>query len=133
MANKKFTVEEIAKICDKDRETIRRWRNRGVRGVRLEADTSDVKKGIPLTFSKEAIRKFIEKNPNPQLEKALQDDDCVESSITAHGAEESLYEDDPVIVQLKERQKSLMAQLETTNAALLAAINAAKSLNKEGE
>lgn len=58
-----FSVEKLASLCKVDRETIRRWRNRGVNGVKLEARQSVSQRGAALIFDEAAVRAFMEKNP----------------------------------------------------------------------
>ena len=58
-----FTVEKLADLCKVDRETVRRWRNRGVNGVKLEAQQSASQRGAALIFDESAVRAFLEANP----------------------------------------------------------------------
>lgn len=81
MAEALYTVEDVARLCRVDRETVRRWRIRGIRGERLVANGDDINddglakvKGKPILFSADALRKFVAENPKlmtPQLKEEL--------------------------------------------------------------
>ncbi len=74
---KMFSVDELANLCKVDKETIRRWRNKGVNGVFLESTDSTLLRGKPLFFSSEAVKSFVEANPKvntPELQQALNPD-----------------------------------------------------------
>lgn len=81
MAEVKYTVETLARLCEVDKETVRRWRIRGIRGERLLAcgdnesdDQLDKVKGKPILFTADALRKFVAANPKlmtPQLKQEL--------------------------------------------------------------
>ena len=58
-----FSVEKLAELCKVDRETVRRWRNRGVNGVKLEARQSVARRGAALLFDDSAVKAFMEANP----------------------------------------------------------------------
>ena len=69
-----FSVEKLATLCKVDRETIRRWRNRGVNGIKLEARQSASQRGAALIFDEAAVRAFMEANPKyvtKELDEAL--------------------------------------------------------------
>lgn len=71
---KMFSVDELANLCKVDKETIRRWRNKGVNGIFLQSTDSTPLRGKPLFFSTEAIKTFVEANPKvntPELQSAL--------------------------------------------------------------
>lgn len=67
-----FSVEKLAELCKVDRETVRRWRNRGVNGVKLEAQQSVARRGAALLFEDSAVKAFMEANPK-YLTKELSD------------------------------------------------------------
>ena len=67
-----FSVEKLAELCKVDRETVRRWRNRGVNGVKLEARQSVARRGAALLFDDSAVKAFMEANPK-YLTKELSD------------------------------------------------------------
>ena len=54
-----FTVEKLASLCKVDQETVRRWRNRGVNGVKLQATTNEIQRGAALMFQDDAVRTFV--------------------------------------------------------------------------
>ena len=58
-----FTVGKLASLCKVDQETIRRWRNRGVNGVKLQATTDEIQRGAALMFQDDAVRTFMQANP----------------------------------------------------------------------
>ena len=72
-----FTVEKLASLCKVDQETIRRWRNRGVNGVKLQATTNEIQRGVALMFQDDAVRTFMQANPKymtKELDRILNGD-----------------------------------------------------------
>ena len=67
-----FTVEKLASLCRVDRETVRRWRHRGINGIKLSATTDEKQRGIGLMFDDKAVRAFMQANPK-YLTKELDD------------------------------------------------------------
>ena len=72
-----FTVEKLASLCKVDQETVRRWRNRGVNGVKLQATTNEIQRGAALMFQDDAVRTFVQANPKymtKELDRILNGD-----------------------------------------------------------
>ncbi len=69
MTEEYISVEQLAKLCSVDRETIRRWRKRGIRGVMLESVDTAGLRGKPVYFTKDAVRRFAEVYPKMMTEQ----------------------------------------------------------------
>lgn len=123
MTEKIFTVDELAALCDVDRETIRRWRNKGVRGVFLEATDNTVHRGKPLNFTAAAIEKFAEANPKvmtPALRKALEGEGASTAQTDMEGVLYSYYPEEHDFLKkvLLEKKAALLKELEHTERTL---------------
>lgn len=69
MTEEYISVEQLAKLCSVDRETIRRWRKRGIRGVMLESVNTEGLRGKPVYFTKDAVRDFAKAYPKMMTEQ----------------------------------------------------------------
>lgn len=123
MPEKKFTVEELADLCGVDRETIRRWRNRGVGGVCLEATDSTVLRGKPIFFTASAIEKFAEANPKvmtPALQKALSGEEPAAPQFDDRALNFSYLPEEQSFMKklLLEKKAALLEELEKTERTL---------------
>lgn len=123
MAEKIFTVEELATLCQVDRETIRRWRNKGVRGVCLEATDSTVLRGKPISFTADAIERFAKVNPKvmtPALRKALGGAETGKVRMDLEGMNFSYHPEEQSFLRrvLIEKKAALLRELEQTEKTL---------------
>ena len=128
MAEKVFDVGVLAMLCDVDRETVRRWRNRGVRGVTLESTTSEAIKGKPMTFTYSAILEFAKVYPKimtPALQRAMGDEVITAAvptqtaSIAPTAVISSTTSGSSYLKQLLlERKQLLLQELEHINAEI---------------
>ena len=107
-----FTVEKLASLCKVDRETIRRWRNRGVNGVKLPA----------LMFQDDAVRTFMQANPKymtRELDRILNGD--FEPALGAASVPEAPkgLENSGYVRQILEKQREdLLGKLREIDRAL---------------
>ena len=107
-----FSVEKLAELCKVDQETVRRWRNRGVNGVKLEARQSVARRGAALLFDDSAVKAFMEANPK-YLTKELSDAlDPPETPATAAYRMASVPAEggDGFVEQMLERQREELLQ-----------------------
>lgn len=107
-----FSVEKLAELCKVDRETVRRWRNRGVNGVKLEARQSVARRGAALMFDGSAVKAFMEANPK-YLTKELSDAlDPPEApiAIAYRAAPTPVEGGDGFVEQMLERQREELLQ-----------------------
>lgn len=119
-----FSVEKLAELCEVDRETIRRWRNRGVNGVKLQARQTELRRGVPLMFDEDAVRTFMQSNPK-YLTKKLDDALNVETgartgmAVASAQAPAGAAADNSYVRQLLEQQRrDLQEKLRAVEAAL---------------
>lgn len=118
MAEKIYTVERLARLCGVDRETVRRWRNRGLKGTVLESVNTDTMKGKPLMFTEQAIRDFVKANPKVmtlELEKELahgNEEDVYEAQIKSHGGAASYGSTNVTRSFLETRKNDLTLELQ---------------------
>ena len=83
---KTLSVRQLATLFDRSEQTVRRWKDKGINGVRLrsgldrweELPSDDVEaRGGMLAFTVEAVREFVDRNPGlldkaaPELELIL--------------------------------------------------------------
>lgn len=123
MAEKIYTVDELAELCDVDRETIRRWRNRGVRGAFLEATDNAVLRGKPICFTADSVRRFARENPKimtPALRNALEGDNRDRAQSNTDGLLFSYQSEEHDFLKkvLLEKRASLLKELEHTEKTL---------------
>lgn len=126
MNNDLISVERLAALCAVDRETIRRWRKKGVRGTFLEAVDSTGLRGKPIYFTKEAILRFAEVNPKMMtdaLRKALDSHTVQAVPVDSRSMQASVNmennEQETVTVRLlKDRQRLLEQELAQVKLAL---------------
>lgn len=117
-----FTVEKLANLCRVDRETIRRWRNRGVNGVKLQATNDAQQRGVGLMFDEAAIRAFMQANPKyltKELDSIL--NGSFMASLGASSAPLSQLEpqSNGYVRQILEKQKmELLSKLQEVEHAL---------------
>ncbi len=118
-----FSVEKLATLCKVDRETIRRWRNRGVNGFKLEARQTASQRGTALIFDESAVRAFMEANPKyltKELDKALNPSSeltLVEYSMNP-GQTASSSADGYVEEMLKQQRNDLLKKLNEIDRTL---------------
>lgn len=118
-----FTVDELAELCDVDRETIRRWRNRGVRGTFLEATSKAVLRGKPICFTADSVRKFARENPKimtSALRNALEGSNRDRPQVNTDGMLFSYQSEEHDFLKkvLLEKRASLLKELERTEKTL---------------
>ena len=123
MTEKIFTVDELAELCDVDRETIRRWRNRGVRGVFLEATDNVVLRGKPISFTADSVKRFAKENPKimtPALRNALESGDRERVQTNTNGMLFSYQPEGQDFLKkvLLEKRAALLKELEHTEKTL---------------
>ena len=131
MSTTVFSVERLARLCGANPETIRRWRIRGVKGVRLEATESTLVKGKPIFFTKEAILRFSEAYPKimtPALKAALYDESTASAQQPSRQAASFIqFSDDQsdnsymrqmLLERLTERRGTLTQELEKIERSL---------------
>lgn len=75
-----MSVRQLATLFDRSDQTVRRWKDKGINGVRLQSgdeDGEEETRGGTLVFTVDAVRAFVDKNPNlldkaaPELELIL--------------------------------------------------------------
>lgn len=117
---KYYSVERLATLCRVDRETIRRWRNRGVNGIKLESPDTDILRGKPLTFSEEAVRRFIEANPKQLTDALKRDLDGVDNGerVASEGAPNLGDESGYLAQLLRQRRQEILRELEQVENTL---------------
>ena len=106
-----FSVEKLAELCKVDRETVRRWRNRGVNGVKLEAQQSVARRGAALLFVDSAVKAFMEAYPNyltKELSDALNPPEALAAVYRAAPA--PVEGGDSFVEQMLERQREELLQ-----------------------
>lgn len=117
-----FTVEKLASLCKVDQETIRRWRNRGVHGVKLQATTNEIQRGAALMFQDDAVRTFVQANPKymtKELDRILNGD--FEPALGAASVPEAPkgLENSGYVRQILEKQREdLLGKLREIDRAL---------------
>ena len=117
-----FTVEKLASLCKVDQETIRRWRNRGVHGVKLQATTNEIQRGAALMFQDDAVRTFMQANPKymtRELDRILNGD--FEPALGAASVPEAPkgLENSGYVRQILEKQREdLLGKLREIDRAL---------------
>ena len=117
-----FTVEKLASLCKVDQETIRRWRNRGVNGVKLQATTNEIQRGAALMFQDDAVRTFMQANPKymtKELDRILNGD--FEPALGAASVPEAPkgLENSGYVRQILEKQREgLLGKLREIDRAL---------------
>ena len=117
-----FTVGKLASLCKVDQETIRRWRNRGVNGVKLQATTNEIQRGAALMFQDDAVRTFMQANPKymtRELDRILNGD--FEPALGAASVPEAPkgLESSGYVRQILEKQREdLLGKLREIDRAL---------------
>ena len=117
-----FTVEKLASLCKVDQETIRRWQNRGVNGVKLQATTNEIQRGAALMFQDDAVRTFVQANPKymtKELDRILNGD--FEPALGAASVPEAPkgLENSGYVRQILEKQREdLLGKLREIDRAL---------------
>lgn len=117
-----FTVGKLASLCKVDQETIRRWRNRGVNGVKLQATTNEIQRGAALMFQDDAVRTFMQANPKymtKELDRILNGD--FEPALGAASVPEAPkgLENSGYVRQILEKQREdLLGKLREIDRAL---------------
>ena len=117
-----FTVEKLASLCKVHQETIRRWRNRGVNGVKLQATTNEIQRGAALMFQDDAVRTFMQANPKymtKELDRILNGD--FEPALGAASVPEAPkgLENSGYVRQILEKQREdLLGKLREIDRAL---------------
>ena len=117
-----FTVEKLASLCKVDQETIRRWRNRGVHGVKLQATTNEIQRGAALMFQDDAVCTFMQANPKymtKELDRILNGD--FEPALGAASVPEAPkgLENSGYVRQILEKQREdLLGKLREIDRAL---------------
>lgn len=117
-----FTVGKLASLCKVDQETIRRWRNRGVNGVKLQATTNEIQRGAALMFQDDAVRTFMQANPKymtRELDRILNGD--FEPALGAASVPEAPkgLENSGYVRQILEKQREdLLGKLREIDRAL---------------
>ena len=117
-----FTVEKLASLCKVDQETIRRWRNRGLNGVKLQATTNEIQRGAALMFQDDAVRTFMQANPKymtRELDRILNGD--FEPALGAASVPEAPkgLENSGYVRQILEKQREdLLGKLREIDRAL---------------
>ena len=117
-----FTVEKLASLCKVDQETIRRWRNRGVHGVKLQATTNEIQRGAALMFQDDAVRTFMQANRKymtKELDRILNGD--FEPALGAASVPEAPkgLENSGYVRQILEKQREdLLGKLREIDRAL---------------
>lgn len=105
-----FSVEKLATLCKVDRETIRRWRNRGVNGIKLEARQSASQRGAALIFDEAAVRAFMEANPKyvtKELDEALNpSSEPTSAEYNAFSGQAASSSGDGYVEQMLEQQRN---------------------------
>ena len=129
MAERLFRVDELARLCGVDPETVRRWRNKGVRGVYLESTDASLLKGKNLLFKAQAVRDFAEAYPKimtQALKKELEKDEYArqgkvfdaEPAPAASVAAASGSDKDFIMRLLLEKRAALLQDLEQTEKSI---------------
>ena len=117
-----FTVGKLASLCKVDQETIRRWRNRGVNGVKLQVTTDEIQRGAALMFQDDAVRTFMQANPKymtRELDRILNGD--FEPALGAASVPEAPkgLENSGYVRQILEKQREdLLGKLREIDRAL---------------
>ena len=117
-----FTVGKLASLCKVDQETVRRWRNRGVNGVKLQATTNEIQRGAALMFQDDAVRTFMQANPKymtKELDRILNGD--FEPALGAASVPEAPkgLENSGYVRQILEKQREdLLGKLREIDRAL---------------
>ena len=117
-----FTVEKLASLCKVDQETVRRWRNRGVNGVKLQATTNEIQRGAALMLQDDAVRTFVQANPKymtKELDRILNGD--FEPALGAASVPEAPkgLENSGYVRQILEKQREdLLGKLREIDRAL---------------
>ena len=132
MKQLEFDVLQLAMLCDVDRDTIRRWRNEGVRGVKLQATTDEAVRGKRIMFSAAAIYAFAEVYPKimtPALQQVLGErpapEPIDEATVTAPPAPPTAVVGNEYLKQLLlEKREALLKELEQVDAASTASLAA---------
>ena len=117
-----FTVEKLASLCKVDQETIRRWRNRGVHGVKLQATTNEIQRGAALMFQDDAVRTFMQANPKymtKELDRILNGDfEPARGAASVPGAPKGLENTGDVRQILEKQREDLLGKLREIDRAL---------------
>ena len=122
MAERIFTINELAELCNVHRETIRRWKDEGYKGQKLQSYNNDSGvKGKPILFTTSAIREFAKYCPKFMTAKLKEilDETAIEEP-TPQGAVFSVNVNDGDFLKrlLLEKKASLLKELEQTEATL---------------
>lgn len=115
-----FTVEKLAALCRVDRETIRRWRNRGVNGVKLQATSNEQLRGVSIMFDEAAVRAFVEANPKyltKELDMVL-NGSFDASAAAKESAAKTEIQGDYVRSVLEKQREELLQKLREVEMAL---------------
>ena len=127
MAEKVFKVDELARLCGVDPETVRRWRNKGVRGVRLASTDTSLLKGKNLLFTAQAVREFAEIYPKimtPALKQELEQEQSARSLLDmadiggAASAAPAAVDNEFLMRVLLEKRAALLHDLEQTEKSI---------------
>ena len=117
-----FTVEKLASLCKVDQETIRRWRNRGVHGVKLQATTNEIQRGAALMFQDDAVRTFMQANPKymtKELDRILNGDfEPALGAASVPEAPKGLENSGDVRQILEKQREDLLGKLREIDRAL---------------
>ena len=117
-----FTVEKLASLCKVDQETVRRWRNRGVNGVKLQATTNEIQRGAALMFQDDAVRTFVQANPKymtKELDRILNGDfEPALGSASVPEAPKGLENSGYVRQILEKQREDLLGKLREIDRAL---------------
>ena len=82
---KTLSVRQLATLFDRSEQTVRRWKDKGINGVRLQSGVDqwqndstaeDEARGGSLVFTVESVRAFVERNPG-LLDKAAPELDLI--------------------------------------------------------
>lgn len=129
MAERLFRVDELAQLCGVDPETVRRWRNKGVRGVFLKSTNTSLLKGKNLLFQAQAVRDFARAYPKimtPALKKELEKDETAKRDLfqlagaggTASVMPANDSDDEFIMRLLLEKRAALLKDLEQTEKSI---------------
>lgn len=117
-----FTVEKLASLCRVDRETVRRWRNRGLNGVKLQATDGEQQRGVSLMFDGDAVRAFMEANPKyltEELSMILNGDFPMSHSAASVSEPRTATQEDNYAYRILEKQREeLLRKLQDVERAL---------------